>query len=301
VYMRLRFGGHMFYAHLYNSYTPAWAHARVNKGFSSDAGDVGMQTDLINLEFELDHWTGAPTTLVGYSYLFDFNNSDPSTATSGPGGALAGENSSRASNKVFGVRLDGEIPFTGTGSKDGVALLYTGEFANQSNYSNGNSAIDANYYLGMLGLGVHGVKLSANYEILGSNDRQYAIQTPFATAFAMNGWADRIPGNRAPAIGLVDAWVQADAASPANWGPALSGMKMSARYHDFQSDAGNVKYGREFDFRVTKAISPNITLLAQYAIYWGDSEATQANVGTATNFNLNQDTQKAWLMGTFKF
>ncbi|MDN5872019.1 MAG: alginate export family protein [Nitrococcus sp.] len=287
-------GGHLFYAHLYNANRPPSANARADKGFPPNTGDVGFQTDLINLEFDLERWIGAPTNLVGYAYLIDFDNND-NVLVVGTVPQIA--NSSEASNKTFGVRLKGEIPFTS--NEDGLGLLYLGEFANQSNYAGGSSVIEANYYKGVLGLGGYGVKLTANYEILGTNGGEYSVQTPFDTAFAMNGWADRIPSTGGPPIGLVDAWVQADATSPDSWGPVFSGLFMTARYHDFRSDRGDIKYGQEFDFRVTKAIAENITLLAQYAIYWGDDEA--ATSPALTGLNLDQDIQKAWLMGTFKF
>ncbi|MCO6439744.1 MAG: alginate export family protein [Nitrococcus mobilis] len=285
----LPYGGHLFYSYIYNANTAATTN--------SPNGDLGLDGHIINAEFALDRWTGAPTTLTGYGYLFDYDNNQGAVEVTGD---LFDQASSRASNKTFGVRLAGEYPFAPGRGPQALKLVYTGEYANQSDYANGSGVVDANYIYGRLGFEWSGVQLTGNYEILGSNNGKYALHTQFATAFAMNGWADRIPNNT-PATGLVDAWIEAKAAAPASWGPALSGTTLYARFHDFSSDAQSIHYGREFDLRLTKQLTEQLGLLVQYAAYWGDSEATAAAVGPGPNFNLDQDIQKAWVMATYKF
>lgn len=279
----LPYDGHLYYSYIYNANTAATNNSR--------NGDLGLDGHIINAEFALDRWVGAPTKLVAYGYLLDYDNNQGAVQVTGD---LVGQASSRASNKTFGVRLVGEYPLARERGPQALKLLYTGEYANQSSYANGSSVIDADYWYGKLGLGWHGINLTGNYEILGSNNGNYALHTQFATAFAMNGWADRIPNNT-PATGLVDAWVQVDAAAPASWGPALNGVKFTARYHRFDSDVRNIHYGNEFDVRVTKQLTKQLSLLVQYAGYWGQSEAA------GTGPNLDKDLQKSWVMATYKF
>lgn len=276
----------LFYSYVYNVNRPT-AEASPNS-------DIRTNAHLINLDFALEHWTGVPAHLIGYGYLFDYDRNQP-VATSG---VLAGQDSSDASNKTFGVRLDGAYPFAP--EEDALTLLYTAEYANQSDYAGGSSVIDANYIFGQLGLEWYGIHLGAAYELLGG-DGDYAVQTQFQTTHAMNGWADRF-ASVIPADGLKDVWVEAGVATPAvlaqTLGGALGGIKVLARYHDFTSDHGSIHYGSEFDIQAAKKITEQLSLLLQYANYWGDSEASVVTTGPA---NLTEDVQKYWVQADYKF
>lgn len=252
-------------------------------GQKSANSDISLNAHLVTLDLGLNKLIHIPAHLIGYAYLFDFDSGQPVPMS----GQLSGQDSSKDSNKVFGVRLHGTYPLT---PDKRFQLLYTGEFANQSDYANGSSVIDADYILGQLGVDVSGITLSGNYELLGSNGGKYALQTTFATGHAWNGWADRFLTT--PADGLVDIWGQVGATSPAMWGPALGGIKLDTRYHTFNSDHGSTHYGDEFDIAVSKKVTPELAFLVKFAQYWGDSEASGS---------LAKDTQKYWLQGDFKF
>lgn len=283
-----RFGVNFNYAYIYN----------VNRIFTERSGnrsDIRLNGHIINADLDLGHWTPVPAHLIGYGYLFDYNNGQAVPTATG-GTALS---SSQASNKTFGVRLNGKYPFDPAHGPQGLTLVYTGEYANQSDYANGSGAVDADYIFGQLGFEWFGVHLSGAYELLGG-DGNYALQTPFATLHGHNGWVDQFLTT--PAQGLEDVWVQVGVNTPAAWGPVLGGIKVLSRYHDFNSDAGSIHYGREFDIQATKAVTQHLSFLIKYGNYWADGGDTSAAVAAGNLAgNISQDTQKWWLQGQLKF
>ena len=287
-----QFGVDFNYAYIYN----------VNQIFTERSGnraDWGMNSHLINLDLDLGHWTPLPAHLVGYALLFDYNNGSPVGRIRPNGGTLQNQASSRNSNKTFGVRLNGKYPFAPERGPNAMTLVYTGEYAHQSDYADGSGVIDADYIFGQLGFEWFGLHISGAYELLGG-DGQYALQTPFATLHGHNGWADQFLTT--PAQGLQDVWLQVGYNTPASWGPALGNIKILSRYHDFNSDQGSIHYGREFDIQATKAVTQHLSFLIKYANYWADGGDTSAAV-TAGNLAglISQDTQKWWLQGQLKF
>ncbi len=217
-------------------------------GEASTKGDIDTETHLVNIAY-----SGLEAgKLTGYGYFLDLLDSPA------------------ASNSTLGLRFAG-----GTKVSEAAKVLYTLEFANQSDYSDGASTIDADYSLIEVGGKAGGVTAKLGVETL-SGDGTYAFSTPLATAHAFNGWADKFLGT--PANGLVDAYVSV--------GGKVSGVKLVAVYHDFTSDTGSTDYGTEFDLLAAKKIG-NYTVLAKYASYSADSFAT--------------DTDKLWLMGQAKF
>lgn len=291
------YGSQLFYSYIYDVDRPT-ANISENSGANPKA-DIELKAHLVNLDFALDHWIGIPAHLIGYGYLFDYDNNQPVPMS----GVLAGVNSSKLSNKTLGVRLDGKYPFTA--NEQALTLLYTGEYADQSDYAGGSSKIDAHYIFGQAGLEWYGIHLAGAYELLSGNGN-YALQTPFQTTHAMNGWADRF-ASVIPADGLKDIWVEAGLATPdilaQTLGGALSGIKILARYHNFSSDHGSYHYGNEFDIQAAKHITEQLSILLQYADYFGDSGATPANHATLETgpSNLNKDVQKYWVMADYKF
>jgi len=99
----------------------------VNRLFSEnhpENSDFRMNSHLINLNY-----TGLEFLNISvYGYLLDFDDLPDN------------------SNKTFGIRLEGNIPVS-----DKFKLVYTGEYANQSDYADGLDVIDAEYMLGELG------------------------------------------------------------------------------------------------------------------------------------------------------
>lgn len=219
--------------------------------------DFRMDSDLVNVG-----WKTGIGTAVAYAYLLEF--------VAAPA----------ASNQTLGLRFDGARAFAAN------KLLYTAEYAEQSDYADAPTTVDANYTLGALGFEIAGVQLKANYELLSGNGT-YALQTPLATLHAFNGWADRFLTT--PADGLEDMFLSA--------GAALAGFNVVAQFHRYQSDNLDYRYGDEWGVSIARKLGANLTALVKYADYRGADGATL----TARNPALAQDVQKGWLQVDFQY
>ncbi len=244
--------------------TATYAHVNnVNRIFGEDHPNLAfrntdMSSELLNVAYK-----GLPIgTLVGYGYFLEFDNAKA------------------ASQKSLGLRLDGNYRL------NPVKLLYTAEYADQSDYADGASTVDADYQYAALGLEYKGVQVRLNYEVL-SGDGVYGFATPLATLHAFNGWADKFLNT--PADGIVDAFVSV--------GGTAFGLNLMARYHDFSADHMDYDYGDELDLLISKKVNKYLTLMLKYATYGGDENA----VNVKRNVALSQDLDKVWLQAEFVF
>lgn len=201
-------------------------------------------------------------SLTGYAYLLDFDDAPA------------------ISNKSLGLRFDGKRPL------GDYKLLYTAEYAAQSDYKDGAAAIDADYRYAGLGVDVDGWQVKANYEVLGG-DGVYGFATPLATLHAFNGWADKFLIT--PADGIEDLFLTV--------GKTVYEVALAAQYHAYSSDHLGYDYGTEWDLSATKKINKWFSVLAKYATYRGDSNASVV----ARNAALTQDVDKFWLQGELTF
>ncbi|PKO83337.1 MAG: hypothetical protein CVU17_08820 [Betaproteobacteria bacterium HGW-Betaproteobacteria-11] len=215
----------------------------------ANVGNAHMKSPILNVSYK--GWSAGE--VVGYGYLLDYAD----FATS--------------STQTWGLRFTGERALA-----NGLKLLYTAEYATQSDYKSNpaNYRVDYGFLEGGLGKGVHSLKLG--YERLEGNGTK-SFQTPLATLHAFNGWADIFLAT--PATGLEDAYLAA--------GTALYGVKLAAIYHDYRADQGNARYGSEWDLQATRAIDKNCLVGVKYATYNAKTFAA--------------DTDKFWLWAEAKF
>ena len=207
-----------------------------------DGANLDMSSHLVHLSY-----AGLPAVkLSAYGYLLDFQNT---------GG----------DSKTLGLRATGE-----TAIGEPVKVLYTLEYAKQSEYADAPATVDADYLFAELGVKTARLMASAGYETLGG-DGTYGFSTPLATKHAFNGWADMFLAT--PADGLVDAMLTV--------GGSLSGIKLQGVYHDFSADNGGADYGTELDLLAVRKFGEHYTLGAKYADYSADSYAV--------------DTKKFWV------
>jgi hypothetical protein len=197
--------------------------------------DIALTADLFNVS----HKCSAGTSVV-YAYLLEFDDMPA------------------ASHKNLGFRFTGEAEI-----RSDLDLLYTAEFADQSDYERGAPINDAEYYLAELGVRVSGVTVILGYELLGG-DGIYGFQTPLATGHKFNGWADKFLAT--PAGGLRDLYLSAER--------KVKGFRLLGVYHDFQSDAGSTDYGTELNLLVVKPLGEVFTFGAKFAKYDADMSAT---------------------------
>lgn len=194
---------------------------------------------------------------VAYTYLLDLEN--------GAGAA--------PSSSTCGASFAGSAPVT-----EKVKLEYRAEFAWQTDYADNPSSYGTEYYNVELGANVKPVLIGGGYEVLGS-DSGSSFRTPLATLHGFNGWADVFLTT--PAAGLRDIYAFAQVALP--WE-----MPLRVVYHKFDSDAGSIDLGQEFDVMLSKKLGKHWTALAKYAHY-------DASGGALA------DVDKAWLQLEFNF
>lgn len=231
----------------------------VNRIFGNDhpLGDFDTNTHMFNMSysgFELGKVTG-------YAYLLDINDT----------AALA------LSSATYGVRFEGKKAVS-----EAVKLGYEIEYASQSDYKDSPLDYSADYWNLGLTASMSGFTLGAKYELLGSGDG-VSFKTPLATLHKFNGWADKFLVT--PAGGLQD--INASIAYKVPGKTGLGGTLFKVIYHDFKSDVGDIDYGSELDFLVSRKITSYLTASVKAAFYSADSHAT--------------DTDKIWFTLAAKF
>jgi hypothetical protein len=219
-------------------------------GDDSVAGDFNTDTHIVHLAYD-----GLELgTLTGYGYLIDLDDDAPGL-----------------SSKTFGLR------FKGWYALDEIKLLYTAEFAHQSDYANNPSDFGLPYIFLEPGISWRGLTAKLGYESLGG-DGNDAVQMPYATLHAFQGWADKFL--RTPDAGISDVYATVKFKA-GKWN--LTGV-----YHDFSSDVGSTDYGTEFDVAAATKLSANYSILFKGAFFSGEPG------GIA-------DTNKFWIMFTANY
>ncbi len=226
--------------------------------------DVNMQSPLVNLKYSFQNIG----SLSGYGYWLDYDDPDDS-----------GPFEYAYSSQTYGLHFNGSPAVS-----DNLKLLYTAEYAGQSDYGDNPKDFTADYYHVIGGLmapnkGSLLTKISGKigYEVYGS-DNGVSFQTPLGANHRYNGWADLF-GKTKPADGLQDLYGALSA--------TIAGFKLDLIYHDFKANEGSSDYGTEFDTMLTKTFAKHYTVLASYSYYDADEFKT--------------DTQKFWLQLTVNF
>lgn len=178
----------------------------------------------------------------------------------------------RMSSQSYGARLDG------TQALGKAKLAYQLSYARQSDWHRNPNDYGADYYLADVAVDFGGPRVGVGYEILGA-DKGIALtsfQTPLATGFKFQGWADKFLIT--PPDGIRDLYASA------GWGwkavGPLKAVTLQAAYHDYRSDRASRAYGDEIDLLASAKLG-KVTAAARYAHYNADGFAT--------------DTDKFWL------
>ena len=178
----------------------------------------------------------------------------------------------RLSSQSYGARLDGN-------QKLGKAkLAYQLSYARQSDWRRNPNDYAADYFLADVAVDFGGPRIGAGYEILGADSGAAltSFQTPLATAFKFQGWADKFLVT--PPDGVRDLYASAGWSWKAV-GP-LRAVTLQAVYHDYRSDRASRAYGDEIDLLASAKLE-KFTGSARYARYRADGFAA--------------DTGKFWL------
>jgi len=233
--------------------------------------------DIANIKYRIS----PSESIIGYGYFDNFND----LGFNANNGLGLGADSS---NKTLGLRLDGTHKVN-----DDWKVLYTAEYAKQTDYSGGDSRIDAHYARLGGGAMYSTWYVRFDHELLSSNDGQYAFQTPFGTNHLFQGWADLFLVT--PRFGIKDDYVSFG-------GKPIDPILLQAEYHVFtaQEDFGKFgggfgdKYGKELDLGVSYIFSNKLLFKAEYANFKEDER-----IGLATA--RKPDTEKVWLTAMYTF
>lgn len=246
------------------SYAYVW---NVNRIFGEDApeplDDFDTASHLVNVQYD----GFKPAKIEAYAYLYDFKNADA------------------FSTNTYGLRVSGGMPLS-----DSSKVIYTAEYATQSDAADNPNSIDAGYFLAELGTKVSFkgplkmLLLKASYELQEGNGGADRFVTILGTNHAYQGWADKFLVT--PGDGVEDVYLTAVA--------KVYGMKFVAAYHDFSSDNNSYAYGTEFNILATKNVGKNYTVGLKYADYNADNNSMNTG-GTAV------DTTKLWAFVSAKF
>jgi len=197
--------------------------------------------------------------LAGFAYLVDQDES-----------AVQGY---RLSSQSYGARFSGSQPLS-----KAVKLSYALSYARQSDYRRNPNDYGADYWLADLTLDVKALKINAGLEILGASDgtELTSFQTPLATGFKFQGWADKFLTT--PPNGVRDLYASAGY----GWSKLgkIDAISLQAAFHRFESDRLGQHYGDEIDLLASVKVR-KATVSARFARYDASSFAT--------------DTRKFWL------
>ncbi|MEQ1890148.1 MAG: hypothetical protein ABL951_13370 [Alphaproteobacteria bacterium] len=227
---------------------------RVNRFLGEDnpLGNFKGDIHLFNLSYNVVlggfNWGKA----TAYSYLLDLENA-PAITT-----------------QTYGGRFAGAHPLTHTWK-----VLYGAEYAAQSDYQSNPGDFSNDYYMGELGLTkdrLLGGSLTGtlNMEVL-SAEKGVGFSTPLATGHKFAGWADVFTA-ATPGTGLEDREAMLVYTKKQILG--IDVLRLTAAYHDFESDGGNINYGDETNLMVTADVWKRVVLLAKYANYDAERFAT---------------------------
>jgi hypothetical protein len=222
-----------------------------NRIFGEEA-DIDSRDHLVNISYKT-----SLGKLSSYAYLLEETVSDKAYDT-------------------YGIRFSGAKEF------DGIKTLYSAELAYQE-YDNLGNSLESDYIFLEGGAVVSGITAKIGYEVLGSNDGQYAFSTPLATLHKFNGWTDQFLNT--PAEGLEDLYI--------SFSGKLAGGKVVVTYHDFsanESSANVDDLGSEVDILYARKFGKNYSAGVKYAAYAaGDSASGKV------------DTDKVWFWLGAKF
>ena len=261
-------------AYVTNVNRPSGDGAAQSNSNGISSGNAHMKSTLVNI----NNKSLSFADIVAYSYRLDYTNPAQAAASTGAPNTFG-------STDTTGLKLaKGGIDVAG------YKFGWVAEMANQKNFKLNTTSynarytnINANVTVGSLG------NFKIGQEVLGS-DNSRSVQTPLSTLFAFNGWADKFLVT--PTTGLKDSYVK--------YRNNAYGIVFGGDWHDFKSDVGGSKYGRELDLIAEKQIDKMFAVGARAARFKADSNGTTSTTITTGGVAFT-DTNKMWVYGSFKF
>lgn len=204
---------------------------------------------------------GETATPVGqaliYAYLMDFS-------------------AQRAqSSATIGARLVGSRPMISA-----LALTWELDVARQTDWGSNPADFALGYQLAAAGVKTKTGTLAVVYERL-EGDGKRGLLTPLGSGHGFQGWSDVIAAT--PANGVRDIFLRG-----ALTGGGAKPFKLAGEAHDFRSDDGHARLGRELDLSVQKPLTKPVTLEAGVAHF-------------ATRTGTYPDATRAWVALEYRY
>ena len=235
--------------------------SNLNRSVGGDhpLGDIESNLHLFNAKYS--GWKYGAFTLYNYSLDFEDSSFDGN------------------SSNTYGLRFTGKAPIN-----ESLNILYTAEYATQSDHGDNPANFDADYTLAELGLGGSNWSVKLGYEELEADGTKGRFTAPLGTGHGFHGWADKFVS--VPATGIEDTHIKASYKIQSD-NSILNGLKFDLRYHDFDANEGSDNYGDEIDLKISKKFKENYSASFIYADYDAEDYAT--------------DTTKWWIILGTKF
>jgi hypothetical protein len=237
----------------------------VNAGYIGNVNTFTSTTENIEAPIlNISYKVGDYGNLVGYRYWLDYTERE----------------NYEKSSQTYGLRMSNfKKPGDSLKLSDNYGVVYTAEWAHQTDYGHGATDYDTDRINLMGGVTAYNFTFQGAVEQLDGKGLNKTFDTPLGTNHAFQGWADLFLVT--PRDGIRD--VSGAVHTVLDRGSVI----LTGVYHDFTDDTGSLHYGKEWDFQATKKFGKHYSLLAKYAYYDADQFGT--------------DTQKIWVQGNISF
>lgn len=169
------------------------------------------------------------------------------------------DNAAAQSTETVGLR------WTRTLTPAPYKVALSAEAATQQDYGANPASFNLDYFAGSAGLQRGAWRFGLAGEVLeGNGVRGFA--TPLATLHAFQGWADVFLTTPADGVRDLNGTLSWTDDTP----PAGKSVTLTTRVHDFTSDDGARRFGREADFLAGWRINQRWSLEAKAALFNGD-------------------------------
>lgn len=223
-------------------YVYAWEVNRIfaDQGGPENVRDYGPKSHFVNLKYRM----AEALEIVGFFYHISPNSNAYAIQAS----------------QTYGTRLTGRVKAS---EESRLFLDYQVSAAYQRDAGRNPEDVDTYYLMLEPAIGVKAIgKLAVGYEVLGSDNGDAVIATPFSTAHKFNGFADVFLNNGGPR-GLRDVYVRVIPEVP------VDGATFEFQFHQFYDDTGGDNLGQEYDFVTSYQVNEYLGFLYKFAYFDG--------------------------------
>lgn len=230
--------------------------------FSVPAGPVTLSYGYLDKVHRVTGPEATDSPLAMDSHVFNAAYAKPGLVNASLYGLLLDYDvAAQAANDTatVGLRVNGPYKLSDT-----LSLLYTLDYARQTDRADNPNDVSLDYYTLELGLDYKGHKAFLGYTVL-EGDGVSSIRTPLANPF--NGWTELFLNT--PATGLEAFYVTFTGPVP-----GVKGVTYTTTYYDYAATDTSARYGSELDAALEWKAAPihkNLTLGWRFGQYYADA------------------------------